>query len=60
MRSLNLRKVDFFQEKAVVLKVVVDTGKLRKMRLLSETRKKRKKRQRTKARFFETQEDSEF
>jgi hypothetical protein len=32
MTFLNLRKVDFSQEKAGVLKVV-DTGKLRKMRV---------------------------
>lgn len=51
MRSQNLRKVDFFQEKAAVLKVV-DTGRLKKMRELSETRKKMQNKTENKALFL--------
>lgn len=51
MRSQNLRKADFFQGKAAVLKVV-DTGRLKKMRELSETRKKMQKTTENKALFL--------
>lgn len=48
MRSQNLRKADFFQEKEVVVLKAGDTGKLKKkmmMRELSETRKNKTKRE---------------